>query len=46
MKYQLVLQWAHSSVADYDVLIRLENLIRDGIREIGIVDGHDYGSAR
>jgi hypothetical protein len=44
MKYQLVLQWAYSSVADYDLLIRLEDLIRDGIGNIGIVDGHDYGS--
>jgi hypothetical protein len=44
MKYQLVLQWPCSSNADYDRLISLEETIRDGLGEVGIVDGHDYGS--
>jgi hypothetical protein len=44
MKYQLVLQWPFSSNPDYDRLISLEETIRDGLGELGIVDGHDYGS--
>src|SRR4029077_19747272 len=44
MKYQLVLQWPFSSNADYDRLISLEEKIQDGLGELGIVDGHDYGS--
>jgi len=44
MKYQLVLQWPYSSKTDYDRLISLEETIRDGLGDIGIVDGHDYGS--
>ncbi len=44
MKYQLVLQWPYSSKADYDRLTSLEETIRDGLGDIGIVDGHDYGS--
>jgi len=44
MKYQLVLQWPGVSVEDYDRLILLEETIRDGLGDIGIVDGHDLGS--
>jgi hypothetical protein len=44
MKYQLVLQWPYYSKTDYDRLISLEETIRDGLGDIGIVDGHDYGS--
>jgi hypothetical protein len=44
MKYQLVLQWPGISVADYDRLISLEETIRDGLGDVGIVDGHDFGS--
>jgi hypothetical protein len=44
MKYQLVLQWPCSSTADHDWLIRAEDLIRTGLQDIAIVDGHDYGS--
>jgi hypothetical protein len=44
MKYQLVLQWPYSSGADYNRLISLEQTIRDGLGDLGIVDGHDYGS--
>jgi hypothetical protein len=44
MKYQLVLQWPAVSEADFDRLISLEELIADGLGDIGIVDGHDFGS--
>jgi hypothetical protein len=44
MKYQLVLQWPAVSKADFDRLISLEELIEDGLGDIGIVDGHDFGS--
>jgi hypothetical protein len=44
MKYKLVLQWPGVSVADYDRLILLEETIRDGLEDIGIVDGYDFGS--
>ena len=45
MKYQLVLQWpSSSSISEYDRLISLEETIRDGLGEFGIVDGHDIGS--
>ena len=44
MKYQLVLQWPGVSVADYNRLVSLEKTIMDGLGDIGIVDGHDFGS--
>ena len=44
MKYQLVLQWLGASTADYDRLISLEEAIRDGLGDMDIVDGHDFGS--
>jgi len=44
MKYQIVLQWPTVSEADLDRLISLEELIEDGLGDIGIVDGHDFGS--
>ncbi len=44
MKYQLVLQLPSGSLADYDRLIELENVITDGLGDIGVVDGHDYGT--
>jgi hypothetical protein len=44
MKYQIVLQWPASSEADFDRVISLEELIQDGLGDIGIVDGHDFGS--
>jgi len=43
MKYQLVLQWPSASAADYDRLISLEEAIRDGLGDIDIVDGRDFG---
>jgi hypothetical protein len=44
MRYQLVLQWPTVSQADYDRLISLEEMIEDGLGEIGFVDGQDFGS--
>jgi hypothetical protein len=44
MRDQLVLQWPTVSEADYDRLISLEEMIEDGLGEIGFVDGHDFGS--
>jgi hypothetical protein len=45
MRYQLVFQWPYSSLADYDTLIALEELVRNGLDDsLGTVDGHDYGS--
>lgn len=46
MTYQMVLQWNVSSLADYDRLIRIEDLL---IRSLGAgheVDGHDEGSGQ
>jgi hypothetical protein len=44
MTYQLVRQWPGVSTADYDRLLALEEAIRDGWEDIGIVDGHEFGS--
>jgi hypothetical protein len=44
MKYQLVLQWPAISETDFDRLTSLEELIEDGLRDVGILDGHDFGS--
>lgn len=44
MKYQLVLQLPASSIEDYDELIELEDMIIEGIGNLGSVDGHDAGS--
>ena len=44
MTYQLVLQWAASSLADDDRLIRIEDTLIAGITEQHEVDGHDEGS--
>ena len=44
MKYKLVLPWPGVSVADYDRLILLEETIRDGLEDVGIVGGHDFVS--
>lgn len=43
MPYQLVLQFAATSLDDYDRLIQLEDGL---IEELGpdLVDGHDFGS--
>jgi hypothetical protein len=39
MKYQIVLQWPASSIADYDRMIELENALIDGLSESSEVDG-------
>lgn len=44
MNYQLVLQFATSSIADFDRLIALETKLMERLDEIGVVDGHDFGS--
>jgi hypothetical protein len=44
MKCRLVLQWPSSSMADYNRLIELEDVIIEGLDDAGIVDGHDNGS--
>jgi hypothetical protein len=45
MEYMLVLQWPSSSTAkELDLLIPLEDQIREHIGDHGNVDGHDSGS--
>jgi hypothetical protein len=44
MRYQLVLQCPAVSEADFDRLISVEELIVNGLGDIGIVDGQDSGS--
>lgn len=45
MEYMLVLQWpSSSSVSDFDLLISLEDAIRESLGDLGTVDGHDIGS--
>jgi len=43
MNYQLVLQFAASSMADFDRLLSLETKLVEQLNEIGVVDGHDFG---
>jgi len=42
-KQELVLQLPANSVKDYDILIELENNIAAGLKNLGEVDGHDFG---
>jgi hypothetical protein len=42
--FQLVLQMPTSSIADYDKMIELEEIIINGLSNLGDVDGHDAGS--
>jgi hypothetical protein len=45
MEYLLVLQLpSSSSPGEYDLLISLEEAIREGIEDSATVDGHDIGS--
>lgn len=44
MKYQLVLQWPSSRLADYDEMIRIEDALIEGLGEEHEVDGHDEGT--
>jgi hypothetical protein len=43
MNYQLVLQFAANSTADFDRLVSLETKLMQTLGEIGVVDGHDCG---
>jgi hypothetical protein len=43
MRYQLVLQWPASEIADYDALVGIEGLLIEGLVN-DKVDGHDMGS--
>jgi hypothetical protein len=43
MNYQLVLQFAASSMADFDRLVSLETKLMEQLGETGVVDGHDFG---
>ena len=44
MRYQLVLQFLGDSVADYDVLVSLEERLIEVLGDTAEVDGHDIGS--
>jgi hypothetical protein len=46
MKYQLVLQLSVSSTEDYDRLLSIEEMIENGLGDVGVVDGHDIGSGQ
>ncbi|HWD94739.1 MAG TPA: ABC transporter [Verrucomicrobiae bacterium] len=44
MRYQLVLQFSASSIADYDDLITIEDALIKELSRVADVDGHDCGS--
>jgi hypothetical protein len=44
MKYQLVLQFAADSMADFDRLVALEDRLVEELDDLTAVDGHDFGS--
>lgn len=44
MKYQIVIQWPASSIADYDSVIEVDSALIDSLSEGNEVDGHDAGS--
>lgn len=46
MKYQLILQWPKSSLAEYDSLIEIENLLIEQLTDRSQVDGHDIGAGQ
>jgi hypothetical protein len=44
-KYILILQWPATSVADFDALISMEDLLESHLPAAhGVVDGHDFGA--
>jgi hypothetical protein len=43
MKYQLILQWPASSMADYDKMISVEDALMERMSGMHEVDGHDVG---
>lgn len=46
MNYQLVLQFAADSMADFDRLVSLETKLMETLDDTGVVDGHDFGSGK
>src|SRR5687768_3716392 len=44
MKYQLVLQFAGDSLADFDAMVALEEELTANLGDSADVDGHDVGS--
>lgn len=44
-KYQLVLQFTASSIADFDQLVSLEERLIEQLDGLAIVDGHDFGQS-
>ena len=44
MKYQVVIQWPASSIADYDTIIGIESFLIDHLSSASEIDGHDAGS--
>ena len=46
MKYQLVLQFAADSMADFDRLVALEDKLIEKLNDVATVDGHDFGSGQ
>jgi hypothetical protein len=46
MEYELVLQFACSSDADFDSVIETEDQLVSALGESGVVDGHDSGSGQ
>lgn len=44
MKYQLVLQLAAHSMADFDQFVALKGELMDELGNVATVDGHDFGS--
>jgi hypothetical protein len=44
VKYMLVLQWAGSSLSDYDAMTKLEDAVESSLTGGAKVDGHDIGS--
>jgi hypothetical protein len=44
MRHILVLQWAVSSAADLEDLVRMEEELETSLGADAVVDGHDFGS--
>ncbi|MET3109500.1 hypothetical protein AAKU58_004357 [Oxalobacteraceae bacterium GrIS 1.18] len=44
MTYQLVFQFKGDSLADFDMMVSVEEKMNDQIGNLGEVDGHDIGS--
>ena len=44
MAYQLVLQARGDALADYDLIVAVEDRLISALGTVGDVDGHDFGS--